>query len=258
MRRVPVFFLLIAAVTLLPRASAAQPPAGAQPPGGRGQGAQPARNLQVLPKDMPRPALVARMREFTFALGVRCEHCHVQVAGQPQPVFDVDDKIEKQKAREMIKMVDTINNTMLAALPGRTAASPKVDCVTCHRGLPVPSTLRTTLTETLDKNGIDAAVKQYRDLREKDLTSGRYDFGESSLTELARAQNEKGNVDAAIRLAELNAEFFPKSENLNVQLGELYLAKGDKDKALARFKMALEANPNNNRAKTRVAELEKK
>ena len=33
-------------------------------------------NLQFFPKDIPRPQLVQRMREFSFALDVRCQHCH--------------------------------------------------------------------------------------------------------------------------------------------------------------------------------------
>src|SRR6266850_867669 len=35
-------------------------------------------NLQVLPKDMPTDTVVAVMRGFTMALGVRCTFCHVE------------------------------------------------------------------------------------------------------------------------------------------------------------------------------------
>ena len=34
-------------------------------------------NLQVLPQTTTRPELVAVMRSFATALGVRCVHCHV-------------------------------------------------------------------------------------------------------------------------------------------------------------------------------------
>jgi tetratricopeptide (TPR) repeat protein len=175
----------------------------------------------------------------------------------PQPAFDADDKVEKAKAREMIKMVNSINTT-LAALPGHTDASPRVDCVTCHRGLAVPKTLQAVLAETIDKRGVDAAIAQYRELREKEAFTGRYDFSEATLNELARAQNEKKNADAAIALLEANSEVNPKSQTIDFQLGELYRGKGDNEKALARYKAALEKNPNDPRAKARVAELEKK
>ena len=33
-------------------------------------------NLQYFPKDITRPQLIQRMREFSFSLGVRCQYCH--------------------------------------------------------------------------------------------------------------------------------------------------------------------------------------
>ena len=33
-------------------------------------------NLQFYPKDITRDVLTQRMREFSFALGVRCQYCH--------------------------------------------------------------------------------------------------------------------------------------------------------------------------------------
>ena len=40
------------------------------------QGQQPAvlKNLQVFPKDAPRDVVIAAMKNFTRALGVRCQH----------------------------------------------------------------------------------------------------------------------------------------------------------------------------------------
>src|SRR6478752_6462657 len=78
-------------------------------------------NLQVLPKDTPRPALIQRMREFSFALGVRCQHCHVGGDGISFDgvVFESDQKIQKQQARAMMRLVDTINTTLLPQVPAR-------------------------------------------------------------------------------------------------------------------------------------------
>ena len=33
-------------------------------------------NLQFFPKDLTRDEVVAKMRHFSFALDVRCSHCH--------------------------------------------------------------------------------------------------------------------------------------------------------------------------------------
>ena len=35
------------------------------------------KNLRVLPEDIAKPELMDAMRHFSFALGVRCQHCHV-------------------------------------------------------------------------------------------------------------------------------------------------------------------------------------
>ena len=50
------------------------PPAGGPPP--------PPKNLQVFPKDIPRPQLIANMKLFSQSLGVRCTHCHVGEEGK--------------------------------------------------------------------------------------------------------------------------------------------------------------------------------
>ena len=44
-------------------------------------------NLKVLPKDTSKEDLQATMRGFAFALGVRCEYCHVEKKA-PEKGFD--------------------------------------------------------------------------------------------------------------------------------------------------------------------------
>ncbi|MEW5918297.1 MAG: c-type cytochrome, partial [Gemmatimonadota bacterium] len=78
-------------------------------------------NLQVFPKDVPRDTLVAYMRSFAMGLGVRCQYCHTGGDGRGlQGVnFASDDKIEKKKAREMLRMARRINTELLTVLPER-------------------------------------------------------------------------------------------------------------------------------------------
>jgi hypothetical protein len=56
----------------------------------------------------------------------------------------------------------------------------------------------------------------------------------------------------------MNAEFYPKSGDLQFQIGELLLAKGMKDEALERYRGALILLPEHPGAKRRIAELDKK
>jgi hypothetical protein len=220
----------------------------------------PPQNLQHFPKNIERDQLIQRMREFSFALGVRCEYCHDAPEGVPPRVdgFASDIKPAKLKARAMLKMVDQLNSSMLPGLPSRAEPRVEVTCATCHRGLPLPKTLQTTLFEIARRDGAAVAVARYRDLRTKEAYTGRYNFGEWEINELARRLTEAKDPTAAIAVLEMNGEFYPKSGAIDFMLGELHLSGGDRDKALARYLLALEKAPQNELAKKRVEELQKK
>ena len=113
------------------------------PEGQRGRGAPPApmKNLQVLPKDMPQPQVVAIMRAFNAALGVNCNHCHVWTKpGDPGNDMAADTKIEKTVAREMMRMTNDINTRLAAAIKKPADQIANVECATCHRGAAIPVT----------------------------------------------------------------------------------------------------------------------
>jgi len=101
------------------------PPPGAPPP--------PPKNLQVFPKDTPRPELIANMRLFSKSLGVQCTHCHMGEEGKMD--FASDAKKEKLIARKMLLMTHRINEQDLGV---KDFANVKVTCFTCHRGSTKP------------------------------------------------------------------------------------------------------------------------
>jgi tetratricopeptide (TPR) repeat protein len=216
-------------------------------------------NLQHFPKDIAQQALIQRMREFSFALNVRCQYCH---AGGDGVSFDgvdfkSDEKIAKQKARYMLRMVDKLNSEMLAAVPGRTDPPAKMDCVHCHRGSPIPRTLGSELMVAIEKGGPQAAVARYRELREN-MASGRFDFTEWSMNELARALAERGNTEAALAMLELNGEYYPKSPAIDYHMGELHRRRGEIEKAIARYRLSLQKDPGNTRVRQALEQLEKR
>jgi len=214
-------------------------------------------NLQVLPKDISRDALVQRMREFSFALGVRCQYCHEGGDGISFEgvVFSADAKPAKREARAMLRMVATINGDLLAHLPSRRDPPVAVDCVICHRGLPVPKTLATELMDVIRTDGIAAAVDHYRELREKTTLLGRFSFDQWTMNELARQLGEDGRDEAAIAMLKLNAEYYPKSADIDYMLGELYRKDGNREEAIAHYRAALDKNPGFTSAKRRLDEL---
>jgi hypothetical protein len=160
-----------------------------------------AENLQFFPKDISRQALTQRMREFSFALGVRCQYCHTGGNGVSFEgvLFASDDKPAKRTARQMLRMVEQLNTTTLAQLPAHAEPRVVVECATCHRGVTLPKSLQTTLFEIVEKQGAPAAVAKYRELR-ADALLGHYNFGEWEINELARRLSEAGKPDAVIAI----------------------------------------------------------
>jgi tetratricopeptide (TPR) repeat protein len=216
-------------------------------------------NLQFFPKDISRPELTQRMREFSLSLSVRCQYCHTGGNGISFDGvnFASDEKPAKVKARAMLRMVDQLNHSILPQLPSRAEPRVEVTCATCHRGLALPKSLQTTLLEVIDKDGIPAAVTRYRTLRQDTLIQGKYSFDEWEMNELARRLYEAKKTDAAIAMLELNGEFNPKSAAIDFQLGELHRERGEREQAIRSYRAALTKEPNLQPAIRRLAELEK-
>jgi len=115
------------------------PPAGQGRAGGAPQ--PPPANLQVLPKDIPRPQLLQTMQAFNQALGVQCSHCH-QFVGPGDPMNDMasDVKPQKNAARAMMRMAAAINPQVATGVNKTPETATRVGCWTCHRGQAIPET----------------------------------------------------------------------------------------------------------------------
>src|SRR4029077_3406003 len=112
--------------------TAPAPPA--QPPAGPPNAPPPIKNLQFYPPDTKRPELTDKMRQFTSALGVRCEYCHIDEQGGPNPKrdFATDEIPAKVTARAMLRMTKQINDDLLAKIPNRAPPAVEVSCAPCH------------------------------------------------------------------------------------------------------------------------------
>jgi len=207
-------------------------------------------NLQVLPKTISNEDLIGMMRGFCFDLSVRCESCH-----SPTNFAD-DTKETKQTARAMLRMVAAINRDYVDKLTPTPRV--QVECVTCHRGLRQPRTLKSAMTEALEKNGVQAAIALYRDLRKKDYGSGEYDFSERSLNTFSEALLKQHKTKEAVAIMELNVEVnAPLSSWAGSVLAMSHQANGDVDKAIADYRKLLEATPDNSWAKQQLEDLQK-
>ena len=179
------------------------------------------------------------MQLVADSLGVQCEYCHAQ--GQ----VTTNGKPRLEVAREMIAMTTELNARVQAASGKTPAEAVRVDCSTCHHGVPVPKPLRDLVLESAVRQGPDAAAALYRDLRSKYYGSQSYDFSEQTLITVTD-RLAQSRPDAAIVIADLNLEFYPKS-------WRSYLAKGiaqsrrldSTPAAVESFRKALEIDPDN-------------
>lgn len=116
--------LTTAAVTLLALPAAAQT-----------RRPRPLENIKTL-KGWTGEEVRAEMTLMAQALGVKCDHCHVQ--GN----FASDEKRTKATARKMIDLTRSLNADYFADKAPAEGGSKfgRVTCYTCHQGAPTPKT----------------------------------------------------------------------------------------------------------------------
>lgn len=210
-------------------------------------------NLQALPDGVKGRELGAVMRSFATGLGVRCQHCHAGKAGlefNPRDLmtfdFASDEKPAKQKARIMLKMVKSINETLLTGLSewGVPASERlEVTCITCHRGQAKPRMLGDILADVISEDGVDAAKKKYNELREDFYGGFSYDFSEGVLTRVAESLAEQGKYTEAIEFLGLELEHHPESLRAHFVLAGAYEESGNKEAAIETLEKALSFAP---------------
>jgi hypothetical protein len=190
----------------------------------------------VFAQERPARAQPPDMQAIADALGVECQFCHAPKA------VTAAGRLRLDVAREMIAMTSELD-ARVARATGADGA--RVSCITCHRGVTIPRQLRDILLETVVRQGPDAAIAQYRELRERYHGGQAYDFGETTLLFVAERLTDSRPA-AAIALAELNLEFHPRSWRSHLTKGiALSRRLETTPDALESFRKALAIDPGN-------------
>ena len=202
-------------------------------------------NLQILPKDIKKGDLVLMMRNMAGGLGVRCNHCHVGPDNLQGMDFATDEIDSKKVAREMMKMVQTINGTYLKGLDTGRSHVQEVKCITCHHRLTIPMGIEDVVAAKIEADGVEAAVAEYRQLRDEKYGGFAYDFGEIPINSLAEKMARSGKLDEALALLNMNVEYKPDVVWTRILLAGVYREQGETGKAVASLEKALEIEPDN-------------
>jgi tetratricopeptide (TPR) repeat protein len=97
------------------------------------------------------------------------------------------------------------------------------------------------LFKTIQASGIEAAVKQYREL--KATQPAAYDFSEGEFIGLGYALLHQKRYKDAIEIFKLSVEAYPDSYNTYDSLGEAYMDDGEKDLAIVNYEKSLQLKP---------------
>ena len=109
------------------------------------------------------------------------------------------------------------------------------------------------LAGTFREKGVEAAINQYRELKEKEPQ--KYDFGEEQLNNLGYYLIGMKKLQEAIEILKLNVEMFPNSANVYDSLGEAYMDDGKKELAIQNYEKSLQIDPGNKNAVEKLKQL---
>jgi len=251
MSRTPVLVLGIF-VAAAASAAAQAPAGGAQTPP-----PPPMTNLQIIPKDTPRPQVLQQMQAIAASLGVQCNYCHVMEGRGGRTDMAADDKATKKAARGMMLLAREINSKLPESIGKAPEATTRVGCATCHRGVPIPKQITDVVTDAASAGGAAAGLAKYRELREKFYGGQSYDFSENGLLATAQRAIAANKPDDALAYLQANVDYYPKSARSYLAMSQAHLAKQDKAGAIKDLEKALDLDPNNAQAKTQLETIKK-
>jgi tetratricopeptide (TPR) repeat protein len=116
-----------------------------------------------------------------------------------------------------------------------------------------PQSICAPMTETLVRDGVEAAVTRYQ-LLKKEEPEG-WSFAENELNMLGYQLLARDRTDDAIVIFKLNVETFPEGFNTYDSLAEAYMVAGRTEAAIANYERSLELNPNNTNAVSMLTRL---
>ncbi|MDH3225411.1 MAG: photosynthetic reaction center cytochrome c subunit family protein, partial [Gemmatimonadota bacterium] len=152
-----------------------------------------------------------------------------------------DEQEVKGVARRMMQMVADINEEHLPGA-GR-GAGVQVQCATCHGGVRIPIQIGDLLLQTLDSDGAEAALAEYRSLREEYYGRAAYDFGQNPLNQVTESLARRGDLEEALAIIRVNTEYNGDSPFPHVLEAQILMEMGNREDAVRAMERAVELDP---------------
>ena len=99
------------------------------------------------------------------------------------------------------------------------------------------------MKQVIDRTGLDQLVAQYTELKKNQPDA--YDFSENQLNQFGYYYLGRGELEKAIAIFKLNVEAFPNAYNVYDSYGEALLEKGNKEQAIENYRKSVKLNPGN-------------
>jgi glyoxylase-like metal-dependent hydrolase (beta-lactamase superfamily II) len=116
-----------------------------------------------------------------------------------------------------------------------------------------PQSVCAALTEVMEKDGTEAAVARYRQLKAEEPEN--WSFAENELNMFGYQLLARDRIEDAIAIFRLNTEAYPEGFNTYDSLAEAYVLAGRTEAAIANYERSLELNPENANATANLALL---
>jgi tetratricopeptide (TPR) repeat protein len=104
--------------------------------------------------------------------------------------------------------------------------------------------------------GLAQGLQVYQQLK-KNNASNKY-FNENEFIRIGYSFLARKRINEAVEIFKMSVELFPESFNTWDSLGEAYMKKGDKEKAVKNYQKSLELNPKNENARKMFKKLGRK
>jgi len=117
----------------------------------------------------------------------------------------------------------------------------------------IKPSIATKIQNVIEEEGLEAGLKAYSDIKKDKLSE--FNFGEMELNRLGHQYLNSQEMEKALAVFKLNVEAFPNSSNAYGNYAAAHMKNSDKENAIKNFKKSVELNPANPKAIEKLKEL---